>query len=95
MEQDFDNTVTRGHILKNQLRGIYGPCLRAVSSSTADKATGHMYVGGSVGGPYHTDYNGQSIHKVGIAKYGIKLFSCVFNGPQKFPKVTTCTRIRR
>ena len=55
----------------------------------------HVRWWNSVERPYHTDYNGQSIHKVGVTKYGIELFSCVFNAPQKVPKVTTCTRICR
>ena len=37
----------------------------------ADMATGHIYVGGSVERLYHIDYNGQSIHKVGVTNNGI------------------------
>ena len=48
----------------------------------------HVRWWNSVGRPYHTDCNGQSIHKVGVTRYGIKLLSCVFQcslkGPQSY-----------
>ena len=46
----------------------------------------HVCWWNSVGRPYHTYYNGQSIYKVGLAEYGIELLSCVFQCSSKVPQ---------
>ena len=63
---------------------------------TADMATGHMYVGGTVSEGLITLITMvRAFTRLGSLGMVLNSFHVFFNAPQKVSKVQTCTRIRR